>query len=81
MTEIGLVWISASIKSLIKTELPRKIALSLLMSLAAEGHLAEGQLRVELHMKQIKISDISIPHTKADSYVNGRSKILNHCEH
>jgi hypothetical protein len=32
-------------KSLIKTDLPLNIQVSLLMALAAESHLAEGQLR------------------------------------
>jgi hypothetical protein len=39
------VKISVSNKSLIKTDLPFNISISLLTELAAEAHLTEGQLR------------------------------------
>jgi hypothetical protein len=38
------------------------------MALAAEAHLAEGQLRRLRLVQQIKIAEILIRHTKADSF-------------
>jgi hypothetical protein len=61
---------------LITTDLQLNVQISLLMAIAAEAASSgRGVAVVRINMKQFKISEISIRHTKADVFLKGTAKL------